>query len=355
MIPLVRTFDRVAPFLPTALVTIGARGAVHRLASHLPAGLTHTLYFECRLAGESSQVDFMMHLEADHRAALNRDWELRRGVADEPAWERVYKFCSRWETRTSSLRRSVAGIWFEFDLDASAQVEALPEPGVFASFAERLTNASPVHAVLRGLDCRPLLARIERPLARCLEALPHGAGIGHVAVMFPRPGAGLRLCLSGLPASCMGSYLEKIGWPGRPVDIARLLRELGRARRRHPGPTKKAMLLHVDIDDDVQPRISMEYHFDRPSQLAGRQAPLPWLDTLVERGLCTPEKRDALHQWSGYTSERLDHELWMSTFFRWVNHVKIVAVPGRDLEAKGYLAAHHMPRARRRAETLTAA
>jgi hypothetical protein len=72
----------------------------------------------------------------------------------------------------------------------------------------------------------------------------------------------------------------------------------------------------------------------------------------VTKGICLPEKRDALLQYPGVEhpddfsggvmkpfvsiSQHLDNIFSGSPLVRYISHVKIVYLPGRPLEAKAY-------------------
>ncbi|MCB0188929.1 MAG: hypothetical protein KDE31_31885, partial [Caldilineaceae bacterium] len=81
-----------------------------------------------------------------------------------------------------------------------------------------------------------------------------------------------------------------------------------------------------------------------------------FLTYLVEHGLCTPEKCDALLAWSGESNPTTATTPWpasliaaelvqpvhqFSSFERRLSHIKVVYRPGQPAAAKGYLWFNH--------------
>jgi hypothetical protein len=107
-------------------------------------------------------------------------------------------------------------------------------------------------------------------------------------------------------------------------------------------------MLHVDVAGAPLPRAGVELALAREPQVRGRLVETAFLSRLVETGLCTPGRRDALLAWPGTRRCTLPHELWESVMVRRVNCVKLVSGP-QGVEAKAYLLACSLPAPARRA------
>jgi hypothetical protein len=322
--PLSGTLDRVAPHLPPALVSATALARVRDAAAWLPAALSNWLYLECRL-----------------RRVQAGDASLPAALGGVEAWRRAAALARAWADPGSPLARAVESVWLEFDLDdASAAAGRPPAPGVFVDFTqEAFESGSPAERfALAEAALRPLLAgempdATARGVRRCFDALPAGAYLLYVGVLLPRGTDLVRLCVIGLGEDALLSYLRDVGWAGAPDELRALTSELARAPE----------IVHLDVGPSgaPSPRVGLEYPFARRSQLRGAIDEVALLDHLVTRGLCTPEKRDALARWPGHAFDTMRHELWPSLVVRRVNHVKLVCDAGRPVRAKGYLAMNH--------------
>ena len=169
-----------------------------------------------------------------------------------------------------------------------------------------------------------------------------------IGVLLPRDASTIRLCVLGLRGAELGVYLESIAWPGCLVSVDRVRRAL--AGPDGGGPILS--LVHLDVRGAVLPRVGIEYRFARRPQVRGIVQERPFFDRLVELGLCTIAKRDAVLAWPGIAADVLRHERWPSVVGRRLNHVKIVH-DGRRLLAKAYLRVVHARRAAPAAGTAT--
>ena len=341
------TFDTVAPHIPARLVSPEALALASAVAGHLPASLTKWIYLECRLGEEASRVDMVIEVDECGRAILadqNPVLHLPERIRADPAWGRVRELCRQWADPRSPLHRTVAHIWLEFDVDGrggGGAPDRPPVPGVFVSLGELPTPDFTAAAwYARALDAlRPLMggglpSRVAGTLRTCFDGLPAGAYVPYVGVMLSRRIDAVRLCLSGVADDELPRYLRAIGWSAADGELATLASVLGDMRR---AAGRGVAILHLDVGETVLPRIGAEYMFERRAQLDGQVLETAFLDHLIERGLCTPAKRDALLAWPGYSYESFRHELWRSLLVRRLNHVKVVYEPGRALEAKGYV------------------
>lgn len=348
--------DTIACFrahLPRGLVTPDAERQLVALGAHLPATMTNWAHIECRLDARP-QTDLIIQVEPLGRAALTRHaLSASRTALAGASWNGIRALARQWERQGEAS--AIGRLWLEFDLPAD-DVDAHPAPSVFIELspdARRRAESGRVQSALRSalaaLGSPDASERQRRLLARCVEALPRGATLFAIGAMMSRVGAPLRLCLMGIADDALGPYLDDAGWPG---DWRELGPRFADAASAIGGPPSHAGIVHLDLGDDLLPRLGVELVLDRRAQVRGGLLERGLLDRLVEWGCCTPDKSAALLTWAGVSRRTMPHELWPSLALRRVNHVKLVHASGQPLEAKAYLCMAHehdlLPRAEAR-------
>jgi hypothetical protein len=149
----------------------------------------------------------------------------------------------------------------------------------------------------------------------------------------------VRVYLSRVAGADVPGFLNEVGWP---EDQGRMAAQVVQTMAAAGAP--EVGMLHLDVlEGALLPRLGVEYTLDRYTQIRGRIAEQPFLDTLAERELCEPERRDALLSWPGYELLTLRHELWPSLLARRVNCIKLVHEPDRPPQMKAYLLTFHQP------------
>jgi hypothetical protein len=170
-------------------------------------------------------------------------------------------------------------------------------------------------------------------LASSIRALPREGRVIHVAVMPSRSEAEVRVHAS-LPTMSAGGYLASLGWSGSADEIARICRRYGTTTY---GAVKDMTEVQFDVTTSLDPRVGVEFS-SRLLSSQERAGEWEWLlDHLVEDGLCSKGKRDAVLGWPRSFQEKLTPTSWLCTFVQDLSHVKIVVQPGKPLEAKVYL------------------
>lgn len=324
------------PRIPSALVPREALSRVETVARTLPPA--RALSFECRLAEQARRVDFLVAItpafgreELAARRLPGSPWP-----STPPAWEGAADFCAEWATPGSVLHGQIPCLWLEFDLEGPAP--GIPPPFVSACiqprFLEGLLAGGPgaAGARVRQLASRSLelLGRgppppaIERSLAACFDHLPDQGSVMHVASSRARGTETIRLVLA-LPRHEVPTYLERIGWPGSPAEAQERLLSLSEF--------SSEVELYLDVGERVLPPLACGW-----SLLGSATDPrtVLLLERLVQQGLCTPGKREALAAWLGRERTVLPGMQWPSGIIREVS-IKVVHRPGQPLEAKGYL------------------
>jgi hypothetical protein len=188
---------------------------------------------------------------------------------------------------------------------------------------------------------------VEQKLEQCFDLMPANTDINMVGMMFARPVQTTRLQLSGFTKEQTIPYLEKIGWQGESDRLAQMMAI---------APANfSPFTLTFDVDEQVYPRIGLKYFYS----CATKDAP-PWqefLEILVKHQLCSPEKREALRKWPGYTQIKgssptfhqiienaaaLQENRLLNVMERNFGQIKMVYQPGLPFEAKAYLTCSYL-------------
>jgi hypothetical protein len=347
----------VAPHLPHQLVSPSALGHIQTVARMLPP-LSEAL-LECRLGANTSTVDFSVCATAsdgsrDILAGLNSAMTLPDIILTNPVWSCIRDFCLHWHQPNSLLSENVDHIWLEFDVNG--QPPKVPIPSFFFRFkhlradkystiasditdAQRQTTETALSLLFGG----SISPQIKQNLAICLDSLPLTAQFLYIGAMLSRQLEAVRVNVIGTYEKELFAYLSKIGWKHSSIELKEILQNLANF--------VDVIVLNFDVGNIVFPKIGIECELiKKDPRLEPRWQLL--LNYLVEKGLCTPEKRDAFLSWPGYCRENSHSELWpsnlskfssllgargSSVFFRRLNHLKIVYQPDSCLEAKGYL------------------
>jgi hypothetical protein len=360
----VEYLNAVAATVSASLISPSAFSSMAAVAQMLPATLAYNMFgFECRMGQELPQADFSVQATAaygrDILAGINPTSSLSASLLTDPIWRHVQDLATRWADPRSGLNRAVDNVWLEFDLDGP--VPGIPRPSVFLGLAlygqdETGTQAyearldgyrTTVETMARLLSGYDLPARVLGKLTDCLGTLSQDEYVFQVGLMLARGAEAVRLCIRLRSTERTLEYLTQVGWAGSESDLRGIL-ELARS--------VDYTWLDLDVGETVHHKMGLECYFERHRQPWHEPRWATFLDALVQNGLCTAVKRDALLAYAGYTDENSQDVPWpaalrrasqlldgrsLSTFVRTLHHVKIVHRPGEPLEAKAYLAANH--------------
>jgi hypothetical protein len=270
---------------------------------------------ELRLAPGAAPVDLSLRLRTAHEAFA---------VAMElPSWTR--DFLARWAEPEGPLA-PVRSVWLEFDLDRS------PVPVVCAKLPRSVDSGWLTGTLLPPLLGHPLPAGQRALILAGLAALPASATLLYVFNLRARGSDAVRLEIFGLEPAGILSYLQGTA-PETVPALAEVVSLFEGVEQLH---------LSFDVTDVILPRIGIEGSFPRQPSREPRWA--SFLEGLVRRGLCSPDKRDALLAWTGYDTFWTAPDRWPVTALgpggacvRLLSHVKVVCGPDRGPEAKAYL------------------
>jgi hypothetical protein len=343
---------RVAePHLPPALISAEAFADIAAIAGSLPP--CSGSGFECRLGEASAQADFLVRVQTTDGtrtvlAGRNPDVRPPEALLEDPVWRHVRDFCGRWSTPGDSLNTRVEDFWLEFDV--AGRPTRVPTPAIF--FGPRLDHPEPLGIVAEATGImrgEPGPSPVRDSVRRCYEALPPAGAVYQVGMMLSRRTDALRLCVRGVPTAGLTGYLRRVGWDGPADELDAVLAWLA--------PLTDRVALALDVGERVHPKVGLECYVDALSLAGFQRRWTPLLNHFVERGLCRPEKRDAVLGWAGLSNHREAPERWphnlrqaaeaqgptvASVFMRYLNHVKLVFQPGAPLEAKAYPGFKHL-------------
>ena len=289
---------------------------LHRLARALPGECPGTL--EARLAPGATAVDLSLRVRtADEARAL---------ATRLPS---VQEFLDRWAEGSLAPVRSV---WLELDLDRATDGDRPPAPVVCAKLPSGIDPGWLTDTLLPALQGRPLPAGQRASILTCLDALPVSASLLYVFSLRARGSDAVRLEIFGLEPASMLVYLRSLA-PEMVLAVEEVSTIFEGVERLH---------LSFDVTDTILPRIGIEGSYPRQPSREPRWEIL--LERLIQRRLCSPEKKDAALAWPGYDTFWTAPERWPITemgprgiCIRTLSHLKVVCAPDREPEAKAYL------------------
>lgn len=339
-------FHELESHIDPVLLSSEVFAAIEQVASPFPHDICNFFGFECRLSDRSQRSDFAMNLTAQGAQQL-ADWSSVRdlGIADSevPQWQRVSNFLREWGETNETPFADAGCIWLEFDIDDSVQLNPVA-PGLIL-FGYWL-DANPIQTkadrpldwltqkalpILRGETLPP---ELERNLSRCIEQASVYTDYFQIGVMLTRKVDAVRLCLFKIKPDQILDYLSTIGCSDVGQQLEKAIAEFS--------GLVDYLCLHIDIGcESIYPRVGLEllYNDLQPwkRQPHGEPRWYPLFDRLVELGLCTPSKRDALLGWPGFS--QCKSVINEGVLLRGLQHIKLVWTPDAELEAKAYFGA----------------
>jgi hypothetical protein len=276
---------------------------------------------EVRLGAGEGAADLSVRLEWPEQA---------RRMAGQLRELHVREFLARWAER----KETQEPVWLEFDLHPGSA--GLPSPILLTALPLQVDPLWLADSLLPALYGRALDASQREKVLLAARAVPGSARILYAFSLRPRPHEAVRLDILGLAEEERGEYLERVA-PHLRILAEETAPLLAGTDRPH---------LSFDISSKALSRLGMEGSFLRQPKREPRWAEL--LARLVESGLCTPEKRDAVLTWGGNDSYWTAPDSWpvemrgKSGFcIRALSHIKVVGELGRPPHAKAYLTFCH--------------
>jgi hypothetical protein len=254
-------------------------------------------------------------------------------------WSQLQDFLTEWQ---SSLK-SIPEIWLEFDINNSSV------PAIFVGLPQEISPAVetyPIATQSLNLLLQSAWSDWQDNLYRCFAACPEGVFVSHIGVMLSRNAPALRVNVKRLQANSLIPYLQQLGWQGETKELKALMKQLCALVDR--------ITVCLDVGNKIYPQIGLECIFLKQAPHESRWA--IFLDYLIERGLCEPQKRETLLNWPGQTNPMNSSAPWpthliaasllepkehFTVFDRRLSHIKVVWQPQGRLEAKAYLWFEH--------------
>jgi hypothetical protein len=327
---------------------------MQNLASCFPSSITSFFGFESHLNSLKAHADYLfavssMRGEREALAKLIREKILPREFVDEPEWQNTCNFVLEWANRDSILYHHVLGMWFEFDMvEDSTQT---PIPCIFLHTVPlRITSDEDKEKIswltkkaLPLVTGKEIPEKIEQHLFQAIQQLPKNALVMDAGVMLSRPTSGVRLIIAKIHPDQIIPYLTTIGWSEEDEQLPILLKDLEHQVSR--------IVLHITITENgIDKKIGLECSF-APDKYHLETRWKSFFNYLVKKGLCLPEKKDALFQFIGVEQEdgqrnfdtaifrptvKIEHDDFSSALVRYISHIKLVYEPDHELYAKAY-------------------
>lgn len=361
--PISRYLDFLWPTIPQELISDVSYSHIRDMASLVPGALAFSAFgFECRLGGREPTADFLFSLQKDNSGPEILSGELPKNDFDAslfsiPQWKQVRYFGKQWANPPSPLYGGIDDVWLEFDISAhGAQGARIPSLffSPFMNYHHHNGGALGIDEGLRLLENiflwvkgRSASASATQNWKKCIEMLPSLKQLFQVGLMLSRSDSdSLRMCIT-LEHGTFKQYLSHIHWPGNFEKLNPVLEKLS--------TLFEHLYLHIDVGSSISEKIGIECKF--PKRKAPSREPrwYPFLDYLVEKGLCLPSKRDGLLAFPGYQKTDINacprplQELasrltlsYSSFFVRTIYHVKLVYRETETWEAKGYFGINHL-------------
>lgn len=259
---------------------------------------------------------------------------LPENFAVNPVWQRIMAFADQWYAGACPCNSLSDGLWFE--LDVSGPPPVLPIPSIFFGVKNNTVDES-ITAIMNGLSALNLdLSSIQKDLlVTYLRTMGPLSSSFQVGLMLARPAAPLRLC----------AFYAKL------PDVLTGLKDLG-ITTLEAYPDFRQEFLHLaprfsgvdlDIGDAFGAKVGLEFKFTSVTTLREQRESQPgqaFLQWLVNKGWCLPEKSQAVLNWiGGYKYHPNPEDFWSprKTIFRTISHIKLDFQPGRPPRAKAYL------------------
>lgn len=254
--------------------------------------------------------------------------------AANPVWQRIMAFADQWYTGVSLCNSLSDGLWFE--VDVAGPPPALPIPSIFFGVKNNTVDES-ITAIMNGLAALNLdLSPTQKDLliAYLLRIGPLSSSF-QIGLMLARPASPLRLCTFGAKLPDVLTGLKDLGITTLE-EYPDFLQEF-----LHLEPLFAAV--DLDIDNVFGAKVGLEFKFSSLATIREQrenQHGLAFLQWLVTKGWCLPEKCQAVLSWiGGYKYHPNPDDFWSprKTIFRTISHIKLDFLPGRPPRAKAYL------------------
>jgi hypothetical protein len=320
---IVPALQRVLPWFG-ALLPVAAFPPIVSLADDLPP-MWHWAMLESRLRKGEPRVDFMACV-ARLRGIPGSVPSLR-----PPSMAAAHHVLDAWGDAGNLVAKAPL-IWLEWDVVDGVVNATLVSVCVDPGFLHE--DETPVDRVLQRtlakasidllVEDRELARRFVAGIDACVESLPDGVGLLHVAPLHTRGLPTCRLTLGMRPPQLL-AWLERMRWPGDFATVVDWLPSVV--------PPWQRVFVQVETDGRLGPYLGLETRPTSPG-FPERKHRAALLARLVERGLADEDKARALLGWPGAITEPASNSILERTMY-----AKLVIAAG-GIEAKAYTGFH---------------
>jgi hypothetical protein len=254
----------------------------------------------------------------------------------DAGFRRIQEYFRRWADPGSSLHDAIVMTWLEWDLHA---LPARKIPSIFFGMKvpPEVGSAGASAAIEAALDplaergrARLLAQRLAPVVERCLA---FGAEELHVGMMLGRDVEGVRFVAGPIRCADVVALATSLGYPGDPGTLREAIAVIA--------PFRDQTALNFDIGERLGEVLGLECRF--PGALRPNlERYMDFLAHLVERGLSSPSKRDAIIAWPGNVLELRGEPPALGIIaVRYLSHIKVVHQSNRIADVKAYLGFEH--------------
>ena len=326
--------EAIRPWISKALLDGPGWERVLAFTRGLPADVANYLFgFEYQLRHPSPDADLCIALWL--QTPVTRYYVSRGKTAHADAAESALaEVLLESERDGSFLSRVIGGAVVEYDLSTDP---APRSPGIFLACPEfwdpgtrGYTNPRVLTAALAAATGRPECDEERRSVEQVFDVLPTGARIAYAGAFPGRGSRAVRLLIDGVETIDLTRMLERANWPGSAGAVAAAV----------SGFCDLTPHVTVAMDvgpDGVSPHLGLEMFQSSSRMRRFASSPAVWhrfIDRLVERDLCLPEKADGLRD-----AARVEVVADPASGFhahKGINHFKL-AVHDDRVEAKAYV------------------
>lgn len=345
---------RCVPFLSEQIISRKNIDEIRNINKFIK--YSRNILFEVYLKNRIRRVDYCLgftHEKDDRETFLN----LTCANSQTPHWQNMHLFASAWCDPDSEIGRYVSDLWLEFD--AGSRGPSSRAPSLFFSIGndtrlaekEEFSLTVPLFEIARRIFSLLNLNFPFRTLGNLERSYnvfaPHRIKI-YTGIWFSRSSETIRLVPMGFnQGNITGMYaaLKEVGLPGAKDAYQNEWYELVHE--------KTILNPALDIGEKISPNLRLEMSFGEQKLKDRRLLWQEFMEKMVSKGLCLPQRRDAVLRWPGGNrlggKDELSGLLWDMEeksveaegyiLGRDINHVKISFFPHRKPETKAYLMA----------------
>ena len=326
--------ETIRPSISKALLDGPGWERVLAFTRDMPAVVADSLFFfEHRLGHPSPDADLCIVIWL--HAPIAQYYVSRGKAADADAAESALaEVLLESEREGSFLSRVIGGAIVEYDLSTDPNPRS---PGIILVCRKFLnnrnrgyTNPGILTAALAAATAQPECDDQRRAVETLVDALPAGVRISYAGAFPGRGSRAIRLLITGVKAADLPGMIKRINWPGSADAVSAAV----------SGFCDLTPYVTASLDvgpGGVSPRLGLEM-FQIPNLIQRLDSnPEVWhrfIDRLVERDLCLPEKAVGLRDAANI--EIVSDPASGLRTWKGINNFKIV-LHGDHVEAKAYI------------------